>query len=48
MDFAVYTTLTVGMDIFLGYETICLACSYATVCCRVWAYHGFGWLVVEG
>ena len=34
MDFAVYTTFTVGMNIFLGYETICQACSYATVCCR--------------
>lgn len=42
MDFTVYTTFTVGMNIFLGFETICQACSYATVCCRAWA-NGFGW-----
>jgi hypothetical protein len=27
MDFAVYTTLTGGMNIFLGYETICQSSS---------------------
>jgi hypothetical protein len=43
MDFAVYTTLIVRMNVFLGYENICQVCSYATVCSRALAYHGFGW-----